>query len=82
MTQNRIPVEIDERLVRHARDVGFRTEQTVSEVVEHALARFLLGDLMDRTHATNPGVDVEEIMELARNELRSYREERNGDQPD
>lgn len=80
MPQRRTPVEIDERLVRHAADVGLRTDQSVSEVVESALARYLLLDLMDRTHARNPGVDPEEIMAIAREELRSYRADRDGDE--
>ena len=68
---------IDEGLLRAARDLAVRTGTDENEVVEEALAKHLLRELLDRT-GRRANLSEEEAMRLANDEVRAMRRETGG----
>jgi hypothetical protein len=73
MPKAKTTIYVDEDVLRSARIFAARKDMKDSEVVERALRQFLGMDLLERIWSKDSGVDPDEALAVATDEVRAHR---------
>lgn len=74
MAKAKTTVYVDEEVLRSARVFAARKDLKDSEVVERALRQFLGMDLLERIWSKVSGIDADEALAVATDEVRAHRQ--------